>query len=67
MELTEVQIRELDNLGFSIQFNADMTKVQFAFKENLREIMTNSIDDGNNTYRFDIEVRDRNGKIERKR
>ena len=54
MELTEVQIRELDNLGFSIQFNADMTKVQFAFKENLREIMTNSIDDGNNTYRFDI-------------
>lgn len=62
MELTEVQIRELDNLGFSIQFNADMTKVQFAFKENLREIMTNSIDDGNNTYRFDIEVRDRNGK-----
>ena len=24
--------------------------------------MTNSIDDGNNTYRFDIEVSDRNGK-----
>lgn len=62
VQLTEVQIRELNDLGFSIEFNEDLTKVQFEFKENLREIMTNSIDEGNNTYRFDIEVRDSNGK-----
>lgn len=63
MGLTTTQIRELDGLGFLIEFNADTTKVQFTFKENLREKMTASIDPDKNTYRFDIAVKDQNEKI----
>lgn len=66
MGLTATQIRELDALGFMIEFNADTTKVQFTFKENLREIMTASIEPGENMYRFDIAVKDRNEKTRSK-
>lgn len=66
MGLTATQIRELDALGFFIEFNADTTKVQFTFKENLREAMTASIDSDKNTYKFDIAVKDRNGKTRSK-
>ena len=67
MGLTTTQIRELDVLGFFIEFNTDTTKVQFTFKENLREKMTASIDPDKNTYKFDIAVKDRNGKTRAKR
>lgn len=66
MGLTTTQIRELDALGFFIEFNADTTKVQFTFKENLREAMTASVDADKNTYKFDIAVKDRNGKTRSK-
>lgn len=64
--LTTTQIRELDVLGFKIEFNSDTTKVQFAFDEKLREIMTSSIEEGENTYTFNIELKDRNGKTRKK-
>lgn len=60
--LTATQLRELDDLGFLIEFNADTTKVQFTFKENLRKLMTASIEPGKNTFKFNLEVKDRNGK-----
>lgn len=64
--LTSTQIRELDGLGFSLEFNADTTKVQFTFKENLREKMTANIAEGDDAYRYVIEVKDRNAKMRTK-
>lgn len=62
MGLTDTQLRELHDLGFSIEFNENITQVQFSFSEELRTIMTSTKEPGKNTYNFDIAVKDQNGK-----